>query len=280
MSARMIEGALRALRALRVTRSLRVLVAGAALSAASVASGERLDAAIAAAPAGAWITYEVELVPGDGSPCCFDGGDGKPARRGCALEGRNFSFGTSDRHVRASDVLRVFLRKDAAGVDRVRAFGGDCPVDPGSAVVRRVEGIQATDSVAVLARMVGAGGGRSEKLAAIAMHADDAAGAELARLARSGGNAARGDALFWLAQRSDARAEQAIRAALAPDVPQSLQKKAVFALSQLPEAKSVPALREIVESDRPRSIRKEALFWLAQHDSDEAFAVFDRIFAR
>ncbi|HVF34545.1 MAG TPA: HEAT repeat domain-containing protein, partial [Candidatus Saccharimonadia bacterium] len=250
------------------------LVALTLLASAPVAAAGSLESAIAATPDGAWLEYEVALLPGDGSPCCFDWRGGKVERRGCALDGRNWNFGTSKDHLRDSDQLRVFLRKSGGTVDRVRAVGGDCPIDTGTLDVRRIDA-KADESVAVLARLAEAGHKRGEPLAALAMHADRAATAALERLATRGESETRGDALFWLSQRGDADAERIILAALAPDVPTNVQKKAIFALSQLPAERSIPALTALVESNRPRAIRKEAMFWLAQHDSDEAFAVFD-----
>ena len=255
------------------------LVALALLAGTPAFAAGTLESAIAATPGGAWLEYEVALLPGDGSPCCFDWNDGKVQRRGCALEGSNWNFGTSRDHVRASDQLRVFLRKEGNAIGRVRAVGGDCPIDTGTLDVRRIDA-GAEESVAVLARLAEAGHKRGEPLAALAMHADRAATAALERLATRGEGESRGDALFWLSQRGDADAERIILAALAPDVPTNVQKKAIFALSQLPPERSIPQLTALVESDRPRAIRKEAMFWLAQHDSPEAFAVFDRIFGK
>lgn len=269
----------RAFRGLRAWRALRGAFAALALVAAQGAPAATLADAIARAPDGAWLEYEVALIPGDASPCCFDWRGGHATRRGCSLDGRNWNFGTSKDHVRASDSLRVFLRKGGGMVDRVRAVGGDCPVDTGEASPQLVANVPPVESVAMLARLATAGSTehRTEPLAALAMHADASAARELERLAGDGRTEARGDALFWLAQRGDTDAERIIRAALAPDVPTAVQKKAIFALSQLPAARAVPALREIVESDRPRTVRREALFWLAQQDDDEAFAVFDEI---
>ena len=274
--------ALRALRALRVLRVLRFL-APALLSlafAARPASAGVLEQAIAAAPDGSWVEYDVALIPGERSPCCFSWDNGRVEDQACPLESRSWNFGTRDDRVRSSDRLRVFLRKGGAGIDRVKAVGGDCPVEKGGARVQAVAGVQDAESVAVLARVAATHEKHGETLGSLAMHADRSAGAALAKLAGEGGAEARGDALFWLAQRGDADAERVIRAALAPDNPVSVQKKAIFALAQLPDSRAVPALTEIVESDRPRTVRKEALFWLAQEGSDEAFAVFDRILAR
>jgi hypothetical protein len=283
MTALRMPRALRSFRALRVPRVLRALrpvLLPLAFAAAQPASAGPLEQAIAAAPSGTWVEYDVALVPGDATPCCFDWRGGKVEARACPLESRSWNYGTRDDMVRSSDRLRVFLRKDGGGIDRVKAVGGDCPVEAGGATVRAIEGVADAESVAVLARLASAGEQkRGETLGAIAMHADRSAGAALAKLAQDGSSDSRGDALFWLAQRGDAEAERVIRAALAPENPVSVQKKAIFALSQLPDDRAVPALTEIVESDRPRAVRKEALFWLAQEGSDEAFAVFDRIFA-
>lgn len=266
-----------------LARGATVLVAwglvSIACAVAQPVSAGVLEQAIAAAPDGSWVEYDVALIPGERSPCCFSWHDGRVEDQACPLESKSWNFGTRDDRVRRSDRLRVFLRKGGGGIDRVKAVGGDCPVDEGGARVRELAGVQDAESVAILARLAATHEKHGETLGSLAMHADRSAGAALAKLAAEGGTEARGDALFWLAQRGDADAERVIRAALAPENPISVQKKAVFALAQLPDARAVPALTEIVESDRPRSVRKEALFWLAQEGTDEAFAVFDRIFA-
>src|SRR5687768_8204268 len=96
--------ALRAFRALRVVRVLRFL-APALLSlafAAKPASAGALEQAIAAAPEGIWLEYDVALIPGDRSPCCFTWDDGRVEDRACELESRSWNFGTRDDRVRSS----------------------------------------------------------------------------------------------------------------------------------------------------------------------------------
>ncbi len=267
------------LHSLRVRGCFALMLVSLAFAIVRPASAGTLEQALAASPEGAWVEYDVALLPGDGSPCCFDWRNDRMVKRGCSLDSKNWSFGTNSDELRGSDVLRVFLRKGEGSVDRVRSVGGDCPIDKGALTVREVANVTDAESVAALARLAGSDRAkhRGESLAALALHADRTASDALATMARSGGSEARGDALFWLSQRGDPIAERVILEAISPENPVEVQKKAIFALSQLPEDRAVPALRDIVQSDRPRAVRKEAIFWLAQTGSDEAFAVFDEI---
>ena len=74
----------------------------------------------------------------------------------------------------------------------------------------------------------------------------------------------RSEALFWLAQKGDARAAKVITDALEKDTSAEVRKKAVFALSQLKEDAGVPALVQIARGHADPATRGEAIFWLGQ----------------
>lgn len=56
-----------------------------------------------------------------------------------------------------------------------------------------------------------------------------------------------------------------------------LSSDAIMAISLHRGARPVAILSDIVKTGTDRELREEALFWLAQSDSDEAFAVLDRL---
>ena len=56
-----------------------------------------------------------------------------------------------------------------------------------------------------------------------------------------------------------------------------LSSEAIMAISLHSGDRPVTILASIVKSGTDRTIREEALFWLGQSDSDEAFAVLDRL---
>jgi HEAT repeat protein len=88
----------------------------------------------------------------------------------------------------------------------------------------------------------------------------------------------RAEAWFWLAHTGDARAEQAIGAAVREDEDEKVREKAVFALSQLPDERAPKALIAVAE-DRglSREQRKRAVFWLSQSESDSAQAYLEKV---
>ena len=88
----------------------------------------------------------------------------------------------------------------------------------------------------------------------------------------------RSEALFWLAQKGDARAAKVITDALEKDASAEVRKKAVFALSQLKEEAGVPALIQIARTHTDAATRGEAIFWLGQKAGSKASAaITDRI---
>lgn len=59
-----------------------------------------------------------------------------------------------------------------------------------------------------------------------------------------------------------------------------LSSAALLAISLHPGDRPVTILEDIVKSQADRKLREEALFWLVQSDSDEAFAVLDRLLSK
>ena len=101
----------------------------------------------------------------------------------------------------------------------------------------------------------------------------------LAAIARSDSEPRlRSEALFWLAQKGDARAAKVITDALEKDASAEVRKKAVFALSQLKEDAGVPALIQIARTHGDAATRGEAIFWLGQKAGSKASgAITERI---
>ena len=110
------------------------------------------------------------------------------------------------------------------------------------------------------------------------MHAAPAALTTTIDLARTGATAhARGQALFWLAQRAGTQAVGAIDDALARDPDTDVKKRAVFALSQLPADEGVPRLIEVARSHSNAAVRKQAMFWLGQSKDPRALTFFESV---
>ena len=106
----------------------------------------------------------------------------------------------------------ILFRIAERQIERVRVFSEDCELDAGGRPVRWLDGVRPAESVALLESLVSAEPERKSRLtngalSAIAQHADAGAGGALERLATSHGTSSvRGEALFWIGQRSDANA--------------------------------------------------------------------------
>ncbi len=233
-----------------------------------------LEEAVAAAAPGSWVEYEVPLQPGAGSPCCFERHGGREGRRGCTLDGSDWNItvgGASDGDGDGDgDILRVFARRGAQGVDRVRSLGASCPLQPGAARVAAIGAVDAGAAAHWLAAEAARLGKRERDgaMMALALQAGPAASAALARLAAPGSTAElRRDALFWLGEARGADGLQTLLRTLAEETDAALLRHAVFALSLSSAPGAADSLRRMARHDARVQLRGEALFWLAQdHD--------------
>jgi hypothetical protein len=199
----------------RAALAAALLVAAALSAVAPRALAAPVDDPLAAAArVDGWVVYAVPLAAGAGAPCCFTGWrKGRIEKRVCGLDrsGRDGIFGVVDRDDLRSraDQLVVHLRFEGGAVRQLLAVGDDCPVDPGRAVVRTLEGVTPAASVALLLRTAREA---REDLADEALHAlslHDRVGTDaLLAVARdpSQPRAARKQAFFWLGHSDDPRA--------------------------------------------------------------------------
>ena len=246
---------------------------------------------------GAWIAYSVPVKDRDSVMCCWTTGDSyisgsmrageMPCCGFCRIEpnapretsgtaAQPTTGGTGPIKLEGSDRMIVMFRIAEKQVERVRMFSEECQLDAGGRPVYVLDGVQPSESVALLESLVGAEPSRKGRvtntaLSAIAQHADATAGAALERLA--GNHAAsnvRGEALFWLAQRGDANAPAIILHALEKDPASDVRKRAVFALSQLRDDQGVDALIRVARGHADAPVRGEAIFWLGQKAGKKA----------
>jgi len=248
------------------------LLSTTALAAAPVAASGLPDGA----PQQGWARYAVALPPGVQAPCCHSIIRGKPVVRGCDLVDDNgFSISDDDPPQASGDGLLVYLHLRDGRIDRVRAFGADCPVRH-EGTISELAGIGNEASVSMLAAVVD-GDTRSDRaraeqaIAAVAFHAGDAATQRLVDWAeRDGDEQRRMPALFWLGQtRGDAGADVLARVA-SGDAPEAIRTHAVFALAQSDSADAYPTIVSIARRDRDRDVRGQAAFWMAQTGDSRA----------
>jgi hypothetical protein len=217
-----------------------------------------------------WIGYTVPSTRQHDSCCCDEMTTSH--RTKVSLEG--------------ATTLSVLFRVAEGRVERVRMFSRECELDAGGLPVRWLEQVRPADSIALLASLAGAGADRKDRvtggaLAAMAMHAEPAAGDALIRLARAHASTkVRGDALFWLAQRAGQQAVATLTKAVEEDPDTEVKRRAVFALSQLPGDEGVPLLIKVARTNPNPAVKKQAMFWLGQSKDPRAIDFFAEVLAR
>jgi HEAT repeat protein len=181
-------------------------------------------------------------------------------------------------HLEPSKELIVFIRVENGQVGKVRSFGGNCQIDSDGVPVIELTGVTPAASIALLDSLLPS---HKSAFAAISLHADPAAEAYLLKTAKSGPTAdARGQALFWLANRAGRLAAPAIRGAIEDDPEVKVKERAVFALSQLPRDEGIPLLIDVAKNNRSPQVRRKAMFWLGQSKDPRALKFFEELLAR
>jgi HEAT repeat protein len=220
---------------------------------------------------GDWLDYEVPMQPGVHAPCCIEWSGSRPRDAACRLDREGWNSGHRDSDPVAPDGarLRILLRRDAEGLDRIRAIGSACPLDAAGERVVSAGSIDPERSVELLEHAL-AGADRRvrhDAVAAIAHHAGAAADTALRHGADpSRPRALRRDAVFWLARNRGEPGFRSVRALLDDEGNDEIRRHAVFAISVSPAPSAQGELRRIARSDRRADLRGEAVFWLAQQD--------------
>ncbi len=250
----------------------------------------------------AWIGYSVPVAERDRVMCCFGNNyisgsiSGSNACCGvCTLEtssGTTMSSRTDATtasgavKLEGPDRMVVLFRIAERKVDRVRVFSEDCRLDAGGRPVKWLDNVRPAESVALLESLVGSAVDAKDRVSngaimAISLHADPSALDTLFRIARTGSQPhARGDALFWLAQRAGDKVAATIRERIDQDPDTDVKKKAVFALSQLPKDEGVPLLIQVARTNKSPEVRRQAMFWLGQSKDPRAVEFFAEILSK
>ncbi len=242
------------------------------------ASAQSLDARLKALSPGQWLSYDVPLQPGVRTPCCFDWDGHRSATPGvCRLGERDWNFGSSDRDPLAEpgDRLRLLLRRDADGFDRLRVLGAECPIDAAGATIVEAGDVSTDASLAFLEpSLAGQRKQRGQALVAIAHHAGSSADRLLASVSESNKSKdLRRDAVFWLANTRGEFGLQKVRAFVDSERDDDLQRHSVFAMSISPVPAAKTQLRDVARKHPDENVRGEAIFWLAQDDDEQAEAI-------
>jgi HEAT repeat protein len=247
-------------------------------------SAQTLDERLRVLAPGQWLRYEVPLQAGQRAPCCFDWDDRRVSAAVCRLDRRDWNTGHRDSDPLPTDAdrLQVLLRRDATGVDRIRAIGSRCRIDAAGETVVEAGAIPAASSVALLERDLVERDQRerSQALSAIAHHADVAADVALERAAApQNPDKLRRDAVFWLAEARGERGFRHVRDLLERESDDDLRRYEVFALSVSDSPAAAEELRALTRHAQAE-VRGEAIFWLAQNHDAQTEAIALAMLAR
>jgi hypothetical protein len=240
---------------------------------------QSLQARLDALTPGQWLSYEVPMQPGVRAPCCYDW-RGREVRNGlCRLDENNWNFGhhNDDPVAAVGASLRVLLRRDVDGFDRIRAVGSHCPVDAtGTEVVEIGDTMSAAQSAALLASALDRGTKHERHFAIAAIAHHDGAAADRIQegaAAPTRTRTLRRDAVFWQSQARGEHGFDVVRGLLQQESADALRRHAVFALSISPVAGAATELRRFVRQHPEPDVRAEAIFWLAQNGDVDTEAV-------
>jgi hypothetical protein len=260
---------------LQMLPSMAALVSLACVATANAAS-DTLERQITARDG--WVAYRVpKIADGNQGPCCYVVNGSSAVKKGCDLDGRTSSFGTTDKDAAAAaapdDTLAVYLRVERGSVQRIRALSASCPTQTATPV-RWIDAVEPANSVALLSSLLDRHTARDQDdhgLVAIAYHADASATRALASRAEpSHAHKEREQALFWLGQVRGAEGADIIERYATTDSDPKIREHAVFALSQSKETDAYPHILAIAQRDPTEDVRSKALFWLAQMDDQRA----------
>jgi hypothetical protein len=221
-------------------------------------------------PQNGWVSWRVDAVEGARDWCCFS--SDQPGGRAaiCDLDSRNSNY-SSDSESPPVAQVQLYARMKDGEVERVRAYGPDCPVKA-QGTITDLGSVSNDASARWLATQLA---GRSERfsdaLAALAMHGGATAEDELARMASTVGEGERRkDALFWLGHARGEAGVRRIEPLLLSDPDPQIRQQAAFAISQSSSTRRGDLVLRQARTDSDDEVRSQAWFWLAQSGDPRA----------
>ena len=224
-----------------------------------------------------WAAWQVPMVTGVGTPCCFDSyrrhGNGAAV---CDLDNHGWNFGVNDDDPQpvTGGNLDVYVHTHGGRIDQVRAYAASCTIRNADKV-RRLDPVTPADSIAFLAKSAASADHdvADGEIASLALHADPAATTALTKLAEaSNPGKVREQAVFWLALARGVEGAKIVEKFATTDADPKLREHAVFALTQARGYDGYATIRRIAQQDTADHVREQALFWMAQTGDQRAKA--------
>jgi HEAT repeat protein len=176
-------------------------------------------------------------------------------------------------HLEPPDHAVILFRVASGAVERVRALSPDCEIDAGGVPVHWLADVRPAESVALLGTL-----DFTEKIMAIAMHADSAADAALERLAATGQpDDVRRRATFWIGATRGHRGLEFLKNLLATDPSQTVRERAVEGLASSREPEALDLLISIAKKDGDTSVRRQAVAALGRSRDPKAQAFLEDV---
>jgi len=244
-----------------------------------------IDREVTAAAASAdpvWLAWRVPMVPGDRNLCessVYSNDVSTWYIRGSVIEPNTGAMSNSPTTfpkpsgpvaLEGGTSLVILLRVVDKHVERVRAFGDDCPLDAGGRTVYWLNGVTAADSVKYLTGLLHQQyfnpnvdrETSNRAIRAIALHRDPSADVVLDQVATSDTDSdLRRSAANQLGANRGAHGFETLRKLIGTEKSQDVRRQLINALGQTRESQSADALLAIAQSDADASARGEAAYW-------------------
>ncbi|MCJ8267890.1 MAG: hypothetical protein MJK04_00635 [Psychrosphaera sp.] len=269
--------------------ALALSVALGTAGAASITAGTSLSTTInsQAQSADQWFTYQVNMEPGNGMPCCFShlNSTDKSMRRtrGCSLEDNHSSWGNG--HLDAdSSTLDIYFQWEDGKPAKLFFAGSECPVDAAGYTVVDVKGVSQRSSLEFLSEALEDNStgkrGSSRLIGAIAMHEGDYAQQKMEQLSNNSAENIRHKAIFWLGQARGKAGFQTL-VDIVDDNNREMddRTKAIFGLSESSYEHAADKLLQLAKFGGAATIQNKAIFWLAQSNNPQIAAVIKDVLA-
>jgi HEAT repeats len=243
---------------------------------------DREVTAAAASPDPVWVAWRAPLVPGDRNLCessIYSNDVSTYYTRGSVIEPNTGPMSNSQPSfpkpatpvaLEGGTSLVVLLRVVDKHVERVRAFGDDCPLDAGGRTVVWLNGVSAADSVKYLTGLLHQQyfnpnvdrETANRALRAIALHRDPSADVVLDQIATSDTDSdLRRSAASQLGANRGTHGFETLRKMIGTEKSQDVRRQLVSALGQTREPQTPDALLTLAQSDADSGIRGEAAYW-------------------
>ena len=229
-----------------------------------------------------WVGYNVDQVAGERGSCCNNNWNDSNCGT-CRLEKEN--GGTSTTHadgnvnLEGARQLVVLFRLEGKQVVKIRVASDNCTLDAGGLPFIWLNGVRASESVALLASYVRASefedrgdhGIGNGALTAIALHLDGSADQALESFVKpEQREGLRRQTAFWMGAARGKAGLIALRHMAKTDPSSDVRAHVAFALSVSHEAGALDEMIRMAHDDASSHVRGQALFWLAQKAGKKA----------